>query len=226
MKKFYKIISALMAVVVALTCSGVVSLAAAQPRATISAVKIIKCPTKTVFVQGTDWDYGYYDMPEGGGLGTFVSGGNKISFKHYGGYYSRYADRGMVDMNGLVVRVTYSDGSTADIAYKETVSGTKVTQNIYASPRGEYKEGESVVEVYFKSNTKAYDSYTINLVKETLKGDVNNDSKVNSIDALMVLQHVVGLIKLSNVAFANGDMNSDGTLTSMDALLILRKSVS
>ena len=50
-----------------------------------------------------------------------------ISFKHYGGYYTRYADRGMIDMNGLVVKVTYSDGTSENIAYKETVSGTSVT---------------------------------------------------------------------------------------------------
>ena len=56
-------------------------------------------------------------------------------------------------------------------------------------------------------------------------GDVNGDGEINSYDALMVLQHVVGLKTLTSVQFNAGDMNSDGTLNSFDALLILRKSV-
>ncbi len=129
--------------------------------------------------------------------------------------------------NGLVVKVTYSDGTSENIAYKETVSGTSVTQNIYASPTTDYKLGENTIEVYFKSNTAVYDSYKINIVKTaSLKGDVNFDGKVNSTDALLVLQHVVGtkLIGYQNMHIA--DMSGDGQINSFDALQILRKSVA
>ncbi|HAX83976.1 MAG TPA: hypothetical protein DCY15_05785 [Ruminococcaceae bacterium] len=82
--------------------------------------------------------------------------------------------------------------------------------------------GENTIEVYFKSNTKVYDSYKI---KIAIKGDLNFDTKVNSMDALMVLQHVVGLKTLSADIVRVGDMDSNGTLNSFDALQILRKSV-
>ena len=132
MKKIHRIIAALTAILVAITCSGFASLISASAAATVTSVKIIKYPARTEFLKGADWDFGYYDVPDNG-LGTFVSGGDKVAFKHYGGYHTRYEDLGMLDMNGLVVRVTYSDGKTADIAYKETVSGSSVYQNIYAS---------------------------------------------------------------------------------------------
>lgn len=225
MKNTRRIIAYVMAIIVALTCSGLASVVSASAAAKITAVKIVSYPTKTVFVQGTDWDYGYYDMPEGYGLGTFVKHDGMISFHHNGGYYSHYSDRGMIDMTGLVVKVTYSDGTSENIAYKETKSGISISQNILASPKGDYKLGENIIEIYFKSNTKVYDSYKITLVNASTKGDVNDDGKINSYDALMVLQHVVGLKTLTSVQFNAGDMNSDGTLNSFDALLILRKSV-
>ena len=227
MNRVKRLIAYVTAAIIAVTCSGVVSLVSASAAAKITGVKIVSYPKKTEFVQGADWDYGYYDMPEGGGLGTFVSDSRMISFKHYGGYYTRYADRGMIDMNGLVVKVTYSDGTSENIAYKETVSGTSVTQNIYASASTDYKLGENTIEVYFKSNTAVYDSYKINIVKTaSLKGDVNFDGKVNSTDALLVLQHVVGskLIGYQNIHIA--DMSGDGQINSFDALQILRKSVA
>ena len=226
MKKHNRILACVMALIVAFTCTGLVSVVSAAAAPTITAVKILTYPKKTEFVQGTDWDYGFYDMPEGGGLGTFEKGGDLITFHHHGGYYTRYADRGMIDMTGLVVQVTYSDGSTSKVAYKETVSGNSVYQNIYASPKKEYALGSNVIEVYFKSNTKARDTYTINIVTKSAKGDVNGDNKVNSADALLVLQHAVGLITLSKDAIGRADMDSNGILNSFDALLILRVSVS
>ncbi len=226
MKKTKRIIAYIMAVVVALSCSGLAAVVSASAASTITDVKIVSYPTKTVFVQGTDWDYGYYDMPESYGLGTFVEKDGLISFHHNGGYYSHYSDRGMIDMTGLVVKVTYSDGKSENIAYKETKTGYTVSQNILASPSADYKLGENTIEVYFKSNTKVYDSYKITLTSAgASKGDVNSDGKINSLDALMVLQHVVGISTLSSAQFNAGDMDSNGMLNSFDALLILRKSV-
>lgn len=226
MKRFHRFLACIMALVVAFTCTGLISVVSAAAAPTISAVKILSYPKKTEFVQGVDWDYGFYDMPEGGGLGHFEPGGDLISLHYHGGYYTRYADRGMIDLRGLVVQVTYSDGTTSKIAYKETVSGNSIGQNIYASPKVEYAIGNNVIEVYFKSNTKARDTYTIRLVTKATKGDVNGDNKVNSADALLVLQHVVGLITISGDAFNKGDMDSNGRLNSYDALQILQICVS
>ena len=57
-----------------------------------------------------------------------------------------------------------------------------------------------------------------------LTGDINSDGKVNSLDALIVLQYSVGLFTdVKN--FRAGDVNSDMLLNSIDALIILQISV-
>ena len=54
----------------------------------------------------------------------------------------------------------------------------------------------------------------------TLLGDVNMDGTLTSIDALLILRHVIGLITLDNIEAA--DVSGDGTVNSLDALIVLR----
>ena len=52
-------------------------------------------------------------------------------------------------------------------------------------------------------------------------GDINSDGKVNSMDALIVLQYSVGLsVDIKN--FRAGDVNGDMILNSVDALIIYK----
>jgi hypothetical protein len=54
-------------------------------------------------------------------------------------------------------------------------------------------------------------------------GDVNDDGRVNSLDALLILQIVAALIDETDVPnAASGDANLDGDLTSIDAVLVLQ----
>lgn len=55
-------------------------------------------------------------------------------------------------------------------------------------------------------------------------GDVNVDSSINSFDALLVLQHAVGKIELTQDQMRRADMNGDGAYNSYDALKILQVS--
>lgn len=55
-------------------------------------------------------------------------------------------------------------------------------------------------------------------------GDINGDGKVNSMDALIVLQYSVGL-SVDIKDFRAGDVNGDMILNSVDALIILQVSV-
>ncbi len=55
-----------------------------------------------------------------------------------------------------------------------------------------------------------------------IKGDVNGDKKVNSIDALNVLEYSVGNRMFNNEQKKVCDMNSDGYVNSNDALTILQ----
>ena len=224
MKMFRRAVSVLMVMVMMFSLLSFNSAAA-----TIKKIEIVTMPNKTTFYKGTDWEYGHYTFPEGDGLGTFTPDDSNITFMHQGGYHSYYQDRGMLDMNGLVVKVTYSDGKTKNITYKETkYSNGVVTQNILASPKGGYKLGENTIEIYFEENTSVYTTYKINIVETAApspKGDVNSDGKVNSSDALLVLQHAVQSIKLSSAQIKIADMNSDNKINSHDALMILQKSV-
>ncbi|MBQ7043292.1 MAG: dockerin type I repeat-containing protein [Clostridia bacterium] len=194
--------------------------------ASIKKIEIVELPDKTTFVKGADWDYGYWQFPEGDGFGKFIKRDGLISFMHRGGYFSYYQDRGMLNMNGLVVKVTYSDGKTKNIAYKETLNSNGVVeQNIYASPKGgEYKLGENTIEIYFLENYNVYTSYKINIV-DVKKGDLNSDGRINSTDALIVLNYSVQNITLNAQQKAAADMNGDGKINSVDALKILRTSV-
>ncbi len=54
--------------------------------------------------------------------------------------------------------------------------------------------------------------------------DINADGKINSIDALSVLQHSVEKIILTGEALASADVNGDGKVNSVDALVILQIS--
>ena len=52
--------------------------------------------------------------------------------------------------------------------------------------------------------------------------DVNADTKVNSSDALLVLQHATGIKMLTGKNLKNADTNGDAKVNSTDALIILQ----
>lgn len=56
-------------------------------------------------------------------------------------------------------------------------------------------------------------------------GDVNNDGNVSSVDALAVLNGVVGLPAATGHTLSWGDANCDGQVTSLDAQIILAHTV-
>lgn len=56
------------------------------------------------------------------------------------------------------------------------------------------------------------------------KGDVNGDGKINSLDALLILQDTVGTRKLDADSFGAADIDNDGKVNSSDALNVLKIS--
>lgn len=56
-------------------------------------------------------------------------------------------------------------------------------------------------------------------------GDINKDGWINATDALLVLQHSVGLISLDAERQPLADVNGDSNMDAMDALIILQISV-
>lgn len=200
---------------------------------TIKGLKIVSQPYKTDFYKDTDWVYGTWETSETIPPKVTLLASDKISFTHNPGS-GMYPDRGMLDMTGLKIEVTYSDGSKSTITYTEAKGKTGFySANIAASPKGgKYTVGTNTIEVYLTEDYRYYDSYKINIHAETgsgssqttASGDVNGDKKVNSQDSLLVLQHTVGLIALTSDQKKNADMNSDNKINSSDALLILKKA--
>lgn len=163
MKSLKKII----AIILCLTLvSGIVALCsyAASPR--ITGIRIVTLPVRTVFYQEEDWVYGVWDTSESTGQPVLIQS-DKISFTHNpcGG---RYPERGMLDMTGLVIEVSYSDGTKTNMTYKETKGKAGYTANIMFSPKGGkgFFIGTNTIEVYLLQNTQCYDSYDIQILEE------------------------------------------------------------
>lgn len=53
-------------------------------------------------------------------------------------------------------------------------------------------------------------------------GDVDGNGEVNMADAVIAARHAMGIITLSDEAFALADMDGDGFVTMLDAVLIMR----
>ena len=70
-------------------------------------------------------------------------------------------------------------------------------------------------------NGKSFGPYTICLI-----GDINCDSKINSSDALAILNHSVGAAPLEGYRLTSADWNGDSKVNSADALAVLNFSVS
>ncbi len=60
---------------------------------------------------------------------------------------------------------------------------------------------------------------------DVVYGDINQDTRINSIDALMILQHSVKASLIPDERLVAADVNGDGRINSVDALEILMVSV-
>lgn len=70
-----------------------------------------------------------------------------------------------------------------------------------------------------------YSASVSNTYTLALMGDVNGDGKINSSDALAVLQHSVAISSLTGAKLTAADLDANGNVNSADALKILRISV-
>ena len=226
MKKLKKLTALMLSFIIAF--SGMALLGIQASAATITSVSIEQYPTKMKYVQGTDWEYGYYDFPEGCTYGTFVNKNGVITVLHSNGYYTdQYPDRGMLDLAGLKLNVKYSDGTTKVVTYQETKSGNIIHQNIFANPYSDFNIGKCKICVYMPENSRIYTTMDIEFVESEkfVLGDVNMDRAINSSDALLILQSVVNIKTLTAQQKALADLNNDYRINSADALEILKITV-
>ena len=83
---------------------------------------------------------------------------------------------------------------------------------VFVCSEGRVLDTIGISSTIFKTGGKAY-------------GDVNEDGKVNTEDALLVLQDVAGNKKLTDLQKNIADVDGDGKITQIDAQLILKKTV-
>ena len=117
-----------------------------------------------------------------------------------------------LDLTGLVLTATLSDGNTVD------VDASKVTASGYVAT----KVGKQTVTLTYGGKTTTIE-VTVEERTDLQLGDANGDGSVDSMDALAVLQHEAGLQLLTGANLNAADVDGVTGVDSMDALAILQK---
>ncbi len=178
--------------------------------------------------EGKDFKVVYVDNVESGTAKVYV-----VGIDGYGeGYnlsFTVYCDHASVNKT-VVKKVTCTEDGVNEC--KCTHCGYTYSETIAhkGHPSGEWVYDKR--PTYDKTGTKhkvctvCGQSYEKNTVADKVYPDVNLDKKVNSTDALLVLQHTVGKeIYISPDGLFNADTNGDTKINSTDALIILKISV-
>lgn len=103
-----------------------------------------------------------------------------------------------------------TDGKVAFTAYPKTMSSGSYT--VYLTGGGRTISSGAKVGSF-----DYYQAYTL--------GDVDNNGKINAIDAMMVLQYSVDKITLSNTQMLAANVSGDTKVNGIDAMMILQYSV-
>jgi hypothetical protein len=77
--------------------------------------------------------------------------------------------------------------------------------------------GTGMNAILFDKDSKEVDNKYV-----VVKGDVNGDGKVTSVDPLMIKRHIIGSYTLTGPYLEAADINGDGKITSVDALMLKR----
>lgn len=111
---------------------------------------------------------------------------------------------------------------------REVNNGTKLGTLPTASRKGYTFDGWYTAKVggnKISSATVVKNDVTYYAHWSIIMGDVTLDGRIDSSDALSILQHSVGQINLKGELFERADVNRDGRVDSSDALSILQYSI-
>lgn len=131
---------------------------------------------------------------------------NQGLFKSYPAYTPKVGDIIMYDWD--------KSGDSDHVGFVEKVSG-----NIVTTIEGNYSS--KVVRRNVNLSTSTIRGFCL---PDFPLGDVNNDGKISTTDALDVLQASQGKKNLSSAQTKEADVNADGKITATDALDVLHKS--
>ena len=124
------------------------------------------------------------------------------------------------DLTGVKLNVKYTDGKSMIISYPDNqLIGWSVPQDADS-----FYPGKATLYATFCGKRAPFDVYFM-LKDEKLLGDVSGDLKINSQDALLILQYSVQSITFDNATKTIADVSKDGKINSTDALMVLQYSV-
>lgn len=120
------------------------------------------------------------------------------------------------DLTGTIIKATYDDSTVQEISAPNACLGWSIPENTDV-----VMPGSNTLYITF-CGKKA--PFNVNFITKTKfnKGDVSLDGKVNSYDALQVLQYSTGLITISPTQISLGDVDGNSKINSVDALNILQ----
>lgn len=145
--------------------------------------------------------------------------------------FAGYAGETFVFYHDATARtLTFVGASLYDI---ETASDTLFTAK-FTAPDAESANNQFTVEIVDDVYNATGETVTItpengstDVVEKTyVLGDVNGDGYPNNVDALLILQSIVGGYTLTDEQKIVGDVNKDGFANNVDALLILQAMVN
>ena len=132
----------------------------------------------------------------------------------------------------LLVLKGGADGSapgvpTADnIAYIDQAAAQNGSVSFTAYPK-ELTKG--TYHVYLVGGGTAFNAAepdaTFQYDKKYTLGDVNDDGKINAIDAVLILRAAIGKTELTDIQQKAADVNEDKSVNALDAVVVLRKAV-
>ena len=137
----------------------------------------------------------------------------------YAGLKAEYND--MLEAAAAVVEAIDAIVTPITLDSGEQIEVAEASHDAFIATYGEVKAGihipnlDKLIEI-----RKAYD--ILRPTTDVKYGDVNGDETINSEDALMILQSVVGITELDEKATKAADVNSDEKIDTQDALGILQ----
>ncbi len=113
-------------------------------------------------------------------------------------------------------------GTSTTVATLEFTAKAGITESTPASISFANLEGNLISEAPYAFTAQPT---TITIEKLVVAGDVNDDGKVDGLDALKLMKHLANMELLNEKQTQTADYDGDGQLTTSDALRMLKKSV-
>ena len=120
-------------------------------------------------------------------------------------------------------KVNFDGKAVVRIPVKEGLDGTKC--KVYYNNNGQFTDMNAVYkDGYMEFETTHFSEYVVveGTLPTTAMGDVNEDDKVDFLDAIVVLRHDAEIIQLTDNQMKAAEVNKDGKVDFLDAIMILR----